>query len=159
MAQVGVLSNTQIGVSGSASLADKLGNTGGGDLSIAALIGSPSGTPTDSLYTRIGLPKVNNVTSNLSTLIGGSNSSLAAQLGDPRLGGAGSLSGLIRNNHGNLATVNGFDCSGFDSATTLYAQLNAFVTIMSNSPGSAQIRIPAATYNSLADILAALNHA
>jgi hypothetical protein len=104
-----------------------------------------------------GASQLSTAISGVSTQIGGSGASLAAQLSDPVAGTTG-LAGKIRKGHAPITSVNGFDCSSFDSATNLYDQLNTFVTIMSTSPAGTQIQIPYGTYNSLAAILAALGH-
>jgi len=112
-----------------------------------------------NLGAKIGSPTVNGGASNLMSVIGGVASDLAGQLGDPVTGTFG-LPRYIRNNGAAVGTVNGFDASSFDNATTLYDQINAFLSTISqsNSVATNNIMIPKGTYTDLRSLLAALNH-
>lgn len=119
-----------------------------------------NGTSTGStIQARIGSPTLNSTSSDLASIIGGSASDIVGRLGDP-INGTSGLAGCIKNNGAALSTVNGFDCSSFDNATTLYDQLNAFLSIIgqSNSIAATEIVIPKGTYTDLRSLLAALNH-
>jgi len=109
----------------------------------------------------IGAPTVNGVASTLGDMVGGtSGASLAANVGDPVTGTTG-LAAMIRNNGASVGTVNGFDASGFDNATSINAQVAAFLSVLnqSNAVATTQIQIPkSAGFTSLRDVLASLNH-
>ena len=113
----------------------------------ALLNGTAAGSTTQA---RAGAPTVNDVASNLSAMIGHTGA-LAARLGDPVTGTAG-LAGLIRNN---ANTANGgYTVASFNSATDLYAQLSAFLTLL-NEP-AATTTIPKAAYSSLGAVINAM---
>lgn len=93
---------------------------------VAARIGH-SGT----LAARIGSPTVNGTTSSLSAAIGGSGTTLAAQVGDPVTADSG-LSQLIgatgATNDGAVFSGEGFNA--FRNSPSLADQANAFLTLM-----------------------------
>jgi hypothetical protein len=86
---------------------------------------------TGTLADRIGVPTVNGIASQLSTVIGGSGTTLAAQLGDPVAGTTG-LSGLI--NATSASNERGVFSEGaataFRNSPSLVEQANAFLTLM-----------------------------
>ncbi len=102
---------------------------------------------TGTLQSRIGAPSVNGSSSSLSSVLGGSESNLADRLGDPLLGSSG-LSALIK---GGTASCGALDCTNFNNATDLNTQIAAFISTMNNGG-----TLPPGSYNSLADILAAM---
>jgi hypothetical protein len=86
---------------------------------------------TGTLAARIGVPTVNGSASQLSTVIGGSGTTLAAQLGDPVTGTTG-LSGLISatsaSNDGGVFSEGA--ATAFRNSPSLVEQANAFLTLM-----------------------------
>lgn len=124
------------------------------------LNGTGSGSTTQD---RIGSPTVNASSSSLASILGGSGN-IADRIGDPIVGTTG-LAALIRNGSSNVGVVNGFDASAYDTATSVNNQIAQFLAVLNQaSSGSGafssttEIRIPVGTYNSMSDVLRALNH-
>jgi hypothetical protein len=107
--------------------------------------GTASGS---TVQARLGNPTLNGTSSNLSALIGGGGADLASQIGDPGIGLQG-VSGLIA---AETASNSSIDPTAFRDATSLFDQLNAFVSLYANGA-----TVPAGSYESLADLVNAMS--
>ena len=107
------------------------------------------GSGTTSIQSRIGTPVLNGSISSLSSIIGGNQSTITEQLGDPVTGDTG-LSSLIKAGSASCSHLN---CNDFNNSSDLNAQLAAFISTMNNGG-----TLPPGSYNSLAEILAAMTN-
>ena len=94
------------------------------------LNGAASGS---TVQARIGTPQVNATNTNLASVIGSSSgdADLAMMLGDPVIADTG-LSALIKASTTTNTNSIWTDVSGFQNATTIYDQLNAFLALFNN---------------------------
>ena len=96
-----------------------------------SLNGASSGSTTQS---RVGIPTVNNIGSNLSAIIGGPGSNLASQLGDPVRGISG-LSSLIKASsvRSSSSIFSTTALNNFRNANTLYDQHQCFLALFNSN--------------------------
>ncbi len=103
-----------------------------------------------NLSAKIGNPTLNGTASNLAAVLGGPGSDIASLVGDPVTANGG-ISGLINapnasNDHGVFS-----DLSGFQSATNIHDQFNAFFDLFAS--GSVTFDFSGGAPTSLADFV------